>query len=103
MLSVSNINKAISQASFYLSLALQPFVRPWPLFNFLIFYTVGRIPWTGDEPVARPLPTQNKRTQTSIPRVGLEPKIPVFERAETVHALYHAATVIDKPSFTLSE
>jgi hypothetical protein len=33
-----------------------PFVGPWPLFSFLIFYTVGRTPWTGDQPVARSLP-----------------------------------------------
>jgi hypothetical protein len=64
------------------------------------FYTVGRTPWTGDQPVARPLPayrttqTQNKRTQTSIPRMAFEPTIPVFERAKTVHALDRAATVI---------
>jgi hypothetical protein len=38
-------------------------------FSFLNLYTVGRTPWTGDQPVARPLPahittqTQNKRTQ----------------------------------------
>jgi hypothetical protein len=25
-------------------------------FSFLILYTVGRIPWTGDQPVVRPLP-----------------------------------------------
>jgi hypothetical protein len=53
-------------------------------FSFLILYTVGRTPWTGDQPAARPLPThrttqtQNKRTQTSMPRVGFEPTIPVF-------------------------
>jgi hypothetical protein len=41
-------------------------------FSFLILYTVGRIPWAGDQHVARPLPTQrttkaqNKRTQTSM-------------------------------------
>jgi hypothetical protein len=35
-------------------------------------YTVSRTPWTGDQPVARPLPThsitktENKCTQTSI-------------------------------------
>jgi hypothetical protein len=29
-----------------------------------------------------------------MPRVGFEPKIPVFERAKTVHALDRAATVI---------
>jgi hypothetical protein len=67
-------------------MALQHFVGPWPLFSFLILYTVGMTPWTGDEPVARPLPThratrtQNKRTQTSMPWVGFEPTIPVFER-----------------------
>jgi hypothetical protein len=53
----------------------------------------------GDQPVARPLPahrtaqTQNKRTQTSMPQVGLEPTIPVFERAKTVHGSDRAATV----------
>jgi hypothetical protein len=65
----------------------------WPLFSFLILYTVGSTPWTGDQPVARPLPThrttktQNKRTQTSVPRVGFEPTIPVLERKKTVHAI----------------
>ena len=29
---------------------------------------------------------QNKRTQTSIPRVGFEPTTPVFEREKTLHA-----------------
>jgi hypothetical protein len=38
-------------------------------FSFVILYTIGRTPWTGDQPVVRPLPTQiqNKRTQTSMP------------------------------------
>jgi hypothetical protein len=64
-------------------------------FSFLILYTVGRTPWTGDEPVARPLPThRTTQTQTCIPWVGFEPTIPVFERAKTVHALYSAAAVI---------
>jgi hypothetical protein len=46
----------------------------------------------GDQPVAMPLAanrtaqTQNKRTQTSMPRMGFEPTIPVFERAKTIHA-----------------
>jgi hypothetical protein len=68
-------------------------------FSFVILYTVGRTPWTGDQPVARPLPThrtaqaQNKRTQTSMPRVEFEPTIPVFERTKTVHASDRAATV----------
>jgi hypothetical protein len=30
-----------------------------------------------------------------MPRVGFEPTISMFERAKTVHALDHAATVID--------
>jgi hypothetical protein len=32
-------------------------------FSFLILYTIGRTPWTGDQPVARPLPT-HRTTQT---------------------------------------
>jgi hypothetical protein len=36
---------------------------------------------------------QNKRTKTSMPRVGFEPTSPVFERAKTVHALDGAATM----------
>jgi hypothetical protein len=74
--------------------------RPWPLFHFLNLYTVGGIPWTGDQPVARPLPTrrttqtQNKCTQASMPIVGLELTIPAFERTKTVHALDTTATVI---------
>jgi hypothetical protein len=83
-------------------MALQIFVGPWPLFQFFNLYTVGRTPWTGDQPVARSLParrtalTQNKRTQISMPHVGFEPTIPVFEGAKTVHALERAATVIGK-------
>jgi hypothetical protein len=74
-----------------LSMALQPFLGPSLLFRFVILYTVGRTPRTGDQPVARPLPvhrtaqTQNKRTQTSMPRVGFEPTTAAFERAKTVH------------------
>jgi hypothetical protein len=60
--------------------------------SFLILYTVGRTYWKGNQAVARPLPThrietQNKRTQTSMPRVGFESTTPVFEWAKTVHAL----------------
>jgi hypothetical protein len=75
-------------------------------FSFLI-YTVGRTQWTGDQPVARPLPayrtaqTQNKRTQTFMPQVGFEPKIPVFDREKTVHALDSLATVIGSSLNTL--
>jgi hypothetical protein len=66
---------------------------PWPHFQFLNLYTVCRTPWTGDQPVIRALSThrttqtRGKRTQTSMSRVGIEPTIPVFDRAKTVHAL----------------
>jgi hypothetical protein len=69
---------------------LQPFVGPWPRFS----------PWTGDQPVARPLPTrrtaqtQNKCTKASIPQAGFELTIPVFEVAKSVNTLDRAATVI---------
>jgi hypothetical protein len=74
----------------------------WALaaFQFLNLYILGRTPWTGDQPVARPVPTdrttqtQNKRTQTSVPRIGFEPTIPVLERTKTVHASDRSATVI---------
>jgi hypothetical protein len=75
----------------------------WILFAFfslLTLYTVSRTPCTGDQPVARPLPThrttqtQNKRKQTSRPWVRFEPRIPAFEQVRTVHALDRVATVI---------
>jgi hypothetical protein len=53
---------------------------------------------TGHEPFARSLPThriaetENKRTQISMPGVGFETTIPVFERVKTAHALGCAAT-----------
>jgi hypothetical protein len=56
-----------------------------------LFYTDGRTPWTRDQSVERPLPThrttqtQNKRTQTFMAWVQLEPTIPAFERGKTVH------------------
>jgi hypothetical protein len=87
-------------------MALQPF-RPWTLFQFLNLYTVGRTHRTSDQTVARPLPThrttqaENKSTETSMPRVGFEPMIPVFERTKTVHALDRAATVIGYYSTTV--
>jgi hypothetical protein len=89
------------------SMALQPFVGPWPLLQFRIlfffFCTVGRILWTTDQPVTRPLPThrttqtQNKRAHRHIPWMGFEQTIPGFERAKTVHASDCAAILIGKP------
>jgi hypothetical protein len=73
--------------------------RPWPLFQFLNPYTVGRTLGRGISPsqgryLHMTTQTQNKRTQTSMPRVGFEPTITVFERTKTVHVLGCAATVI---------
>jgi hypothetical protein len=46
--------------SIYLSaclfMALQPFVGPCLLLQFLNLHTVGKTPWTGDQPIAKPLP-----------------------------------------------
>jgi hypothetical protein len=68
--------RCVSAANFYYLIiiitiiALQTFVGPWPPFQLVDpIYTVGTTPWTGNQPVARPLPThrttqtQNKRTQ----------------------------------------
>jgi hypothetical protein len=82
------------------SMALQPFVRNWLPFHFLHFNTVSRTPLTGDQIVARSLPThrtaqiKNKCRQTSMLKVGFEPTILAFERAKTVHALDRAASLI---------
>jgi hypothetical protein len=81
-------------------MVLQPFVGPRPLFQFLNLHTVGRTLLRGDQPVASPLSTcrttqtQNKRTQTSMPRVGFETTTSMFERAQSVHAVDRAATVM---------
>jgi hypothetical protein len=83
------------------SMALHPFVGPWPLLQFRnLFHTDARTPWTRDQPVAMPLPThrttqtQNNRTQTSVLWVRFEPTIAASEREKTVHALGRPATVI---------
>jgi hypothetical protein len=63
------------------------------IFSCLILYTVDRTPWMEDQPVSMPLPThratqtQNKRTETSMSRVGFQLTTPVFEWAKAVHAL----------------
>jgi hypothetical protein len=69
-------------------------------FSFLILYSVGRTPWTGDQSVARPLPThrttqtQSKCTQISMPLMGIRTNDPSVWEAKAVHALDSAATVI---------
>jgi hypothetical protein len=67
----------------------------YQLFNPI--HTGGRTPWTRDQPLAKSLPThrtkqtQNKRTETSMPRVWFEPTIPLFERVKTARPLWSAA------------
>jgi hypothetical protein len=81
-------------------MALHPLLGLGGFFSFLILYTVGRTPRTGDQPTARPLTThrttrtQNKRTQTSMSRVESGPTTPVFEWTKTAYVLDRAATVI---------
>jgi hypothetical protein len=57
-------------------------------------HLVGLLGW-GISPAPRPLPTQDNTTQrnadTSMPRAGFEPAIPIFERPKTVLALDRAA------------
>jgi hypothetical protein len=70
-------------------------------FSFLILYTVGRTPWTGDHP----LQCRNLHTGQHKPRIHAQrhqclkwesnPRPPMFEPAKTVRALDSAATVID--------
>jgi hypothetical protein len=75
----------------------------WALAAFSVscsYTQVSMTPWTGDQPIARPLPThrtaqtQNKRTQSYMSRVGFKPMIPAFEQVKTVHTLDRAAAVI---------
>jgi hypothetical protein len=91
-------------SSVYLSMALQPFVGPLPLFQCL--NPIHRTPWTGDQPVARPLPphrtaqTQNRRIETFMPQVVFKPTIPMLERAKTVHASDREAIVTGRKLYS---
>jgi hypothetical protein len=62
-------------------------VKRFVSLQFLNPLTVGRTPWTGDQPVARPLPTQtqNKLRQTSMPSAGFETTIPAFGCFDRLH------------------
>jgi hypothetical protein len=86
---------------FNLSVSLQPFGGPWGLFQFLDLLQSRYDTLNGGSArrKAHRIPqTQNKRTQISM-QVGLEPTIPVLERAKTVHALDREAT--DRPILML--
>jgi hypothetical protein len=60
-------------------MTLQPLLGSGCFFSFVILYIVSGTPWTGDQPVTRPL--------TCILRVGFEPTTPVSEQGKIVHAL----------------
>jgi hypothetical protein len=81
-------------------MALQSFVGPWLLFQFLDPFTqsVGLLGRGISHSQGLYLNTgqhkQNKRTQTFMPRIEFEPTIPTVERAKTVLALDRVATVI---------
>jgi hypothetical protein len=84
-----NLRTNLIRYSFIHQWLYSPLLGPGLFFSYVIFfYTVGRTPWTSDQPVARPLPTrrttqtQNKRTHRHpCLWVGFEPTIPAIERA----------------------
>jgi hypothetical protein len=83
------------------SMALQPFVGPWPLLQFRNHFTqTVRLLGRGISPSQRPLhthrttQTENKSIQTSMPRVVFESTISAFERAKTFYVLNREVTVI---------
>jgi hypothetical protein len=95
-----DLQHRVISRSFILSGCTAPCWALVAFFSFIILYTVGRTPWTGNQPVARPLPThRTAQTQTYMPRVGLEATTPAFERVKTVHALDRAIHRDRSPGF----
>jgi hypothetical protein len=98
-----NAKKKKKKKSVYSIFPSVPLILLYVCEVFFLFnhFTVGRTPWTGDLPVARPLPkhrtTQTQKNaythQTSMPWMGFEHTITVSERAKTEHALERSATV----------
>jgi hypothetical protein len=103
---IHNRNYKLRQRSIYLWL-YSPLLGVGHFFSFLILYTDGRTPWTGDQPVAWPLPTprttqtQTKRTQTFMPRMGFEPTTPVFEWTKTFRASDSTTTAIIRQRYRI--
>jgi hypothetical protein len=69
--------------------------------QFLNSKRVGKNPWTGDQPVPRPLPTQENTNRinahrTSMPRVGFEPTIPVSWSPEQRHKLLAVSSTLER-------
>jgi hypothetical protein len=71
-----SIHLFIYLSTIYLSIHLSIYRFTAFCWTLAAFSVVGRTAWTGDQPVARPLPThrpaqtQNKHTQKSMPSVG---------------------------------
>jgi hypothetical protein len=67
-------------------------------FSFLILYTVGRTPWTGDQPVAGLLPAHTGQQKHRINHTDIHASSEIRThdpsvRANKVHALDRATTV----------
>jgi hypothetical protein len=81
-------------------MALQPYVGPWPLFQFLNLIHSWYDSLDGGSARRKVAIYAQNNTNTeqmhidTLPWVGLKPTIPAFEWAKTVHALGRTATVI---------
>jgi hypothetical protein len=106
---VSKVNECLIYLSIYLSVYLSIHLSIYgstalvDLGRFFSFFIYTQLLWLLGRGISpsqgRYLHTEqhkkeNKCIQTSMPRVRFEPKIPVFERSKTVHALECAATEI---------
>jgi hypothetical protein len=69
-------------------------------FSSLAFYTDGRTPWTGDQPVARPIPANNNTNTINAQNTdihvlsGIRTHDPSVRAGEEVYALDRTATMI---------
>jgi hypothetical protein len=69
-------------------------------FSFLIIYTVGRTPWMGDQPVAKPLPTHRKNARTDIHALsGIRTHNPSVQASEGSSCLRQRGHCDRRPSF----
>jgi hypothetical protein len=89
--------KVSKMLAIYVPMGLRPF-EPWPLFQFLYFYTESKTPWTGISPsqglYLHTGQHKDKRIQTSMRQVVFELTTPAIERAKAIHALECATIVI---------
>jgi hypothetical protein len=67
-------------------------------FSFLILYTDGRTPSTGDQPDASPLLAYRTTYKINMPRIGFKPTTPALEQLKTVEGLDISG---DKPCLQL--